>query len=66
MVCGFLVDEPAAAAIAYKLNKKGSNVMGHGGGTFDISLLSIDDCVSWRSWIPLVIRVLLSAGGSGA
>ncbi len=35
--------------------------MGHGGGTFDISLLSIDDCVSWRSWIPLVI-VLLSLG----
>jgi heat shock protein 5 len=41
------VNEPAAAAIAYGLSKNGSEtqiiVYNLGGGTFDVSLLSIDD-----------------------
>ena len=43
-----IVNEPTAAAIAYGLDKKGSgerNVLIYdlGGGTFDVSILSIDD-----------------------
>ncbi|KPI40061.1 glucose-regulated-like protein [Cyphellophora attinorum] len=43
-----VVNEPTAAAIAYGLNKKNESqiiVYDLGGGTFDVSLLSIDDGV---------------------
>ena len=44
-----IINEPTAAAIAYGLNKKGGEsqiiVYNLGGGTFDVSLLSIDDGV---------------------
>jgi L1 cell adhesion molecule like protein len=47
-----IINEPTAAAIAYGLDKKASGNITHernvlifdlGGGTFDVSLLSIDD-----------------------
>jgi L1 cell adhesion molecule like protein len=44
-----IINEPTAAAIAYGLDKKGTDGEKHvliydlGGGTFDVSLLSIDD-----------------------
>jgi heat shock protein 5 len=41
-----IINEPTAAAIAYGLNKKGEKsvlVFDLGGGTFDVSLLTIDD-----------------------
>jgi len=47
-----IINEPTAAAIAYGLDKKASGASTHernvlifdlGGGTFDVSLLSIDD-----------------------
>lgn len=45
-----IINEPTAAAIAYGLDKKGSSehnvlIFDLGGGTFDVSLLSIDDGV---------------------
>jgi len=44
-----IINEPTAAAIAYGLDKKGGErvilVFDLGGGTFDVSLLSIDDGV---------------------
>ena len=44
-----LINEPMAAAIAYGLNKKGGEsqtiIYDLGGGTFNVSLLSIDDGV---------------------
>ncbi|KAK5581849.1 hypothetical protein RB653_003429 [Dictyostelium firmibasis] len=45
-----IINEPSAAAIAYGLDKKGSGEMNIlifdlGGGTFDVSLLTIDDGV---------------------
>lgn len=44
-----IISEPTAAAIAYGLDKKGdaTNVIVYdlGGGTFDVSLLSIEDNV---------------------
>lgn len=43
-----MINEPTAAAIAYGLNKKGEKnilVFDLGGGTFDVSLLTIDDGV---------------------
>ncbi|VEL30950.1 unnamed protein product, partial [Protopolystoma xenopodis] len=47
-----IINEPTAAAIAYGLDKKGSNVgeqnvliFDLGGGTFDVSVLSIDEGV---------------------
>ena len=52
-----IINEPTAAAIAYGLNQKGSKsqiiVYDLGGGTFDASLLSIDDSV---------FEVLITAG----
>merc|ERR1712147_85624 len=53
-ICGLnvlrIINEPTAAAIAYGLDKKGSgerNVLIYdmGGGTFDVSLLTIEDGV---------------------
>merc|ERR1711937_209849 len=46
--CLRIINEPTAAAIAYGLDKKGSGernvlIFDLGGGTFDVSLLSIDD-----------------------
>lgn len=42
-----IINEPTAAAIAYGLDKKGSEqtvlIFDLGGGTFDVSILSIDD-----------------------
>jgi heat shock 70kDa protein 1/2/6/8 len=45
-----IINEPTAAAIAYGLDKKGTNVgerhvliFDLGGGTFDVSLLTIDE-----------------------
>ena len=41
-----IINEPSAAAIAYGLNKRGESqiiVYNLGGGSFDVSLLSIDD-----------------------
>ena len=42
-----IINEPTAAAIAYGLDKKGDEknvlIFDLGGGTFDVSLLSIDD-----------------------
>ena len=45
-----IINEPTAAAIAYGLDKKGGSeknimIFDLGGGTFDVSLLSIDDGV---------------------
>eukprot|EP00567_Pseudictyota_dubia_P000688 CAMPEP_0197464802 /NCGR_PEP_ID=MMETSP1175-20131217/64212_1 /TAXON_ID=1003142 /ORGANISM="Triceratium dubium, Strain CCMP147" /LENGTH=679 /DNA_ID=CAMNT_0043000795 /DNA_START=103 /DNA_END=2143 /DNA_ORIENTATION=- len=44
-----IINEPTAAAIAYGLDKKGSEknvlIFDLGGGTFDVSLLTIDDGV---------------------
>src|SRR5689334_12324857 len=44
-----IVNEPTATAITYSLHKKGSEtqiiIYDLGGGTFDVSLLSIDDGV---------------------
>ena len=47
-----IINEPTAAAIAYGLDKKGDNngernilIFDCGGGTFDVSILSIDDSV---------------------
>lgn len=43
-----IINEPTAAAIAYGLNKKGEKnilVFDLGGGTFDVTLLTIDDGV---------------------
>merc|ERR1719267_157080 len=51
-ICGLnvlrIINEPTAAAIAYGLDKKGSGEMNvliydMGGGTFDVSLLTIED-----------------------
>merc|ERR1712138_143828 len=53
-ICGLnvlrIINEPTAAAIAYGLDKKGSGernvlIFDLGGGTFDVSLLTIDDGV---------------------
>jgi len=43
-----IINEPTAAAIAYGLDKKGSGeknilIYDMGGGTFDVSLLTIED-----------------------
>lgn len=52
MICGLnvkrIINEPTAAAIAYGLDKKGTGernilIFDLGGGTFDVSLLTIDD-----------------------
>jgi heat shock protein 5 len=43
-----IINKPTAAAIAYRLNKKGGEriiVYDLGGGAFDVSLLVIDDGV---------------------
>ena len=44
-----IINEPTAAALAYGLDKKGSEknilVFDLGGGTFDVSILTIDDGV---------------------
>jgi molecular chaperone DnaK (HSP70) len=44
-----IINEPTAAAIAYGLDKKGGEhnilVFDLGGGTFDVSILTIDDGV---------------------
>ena len=53
-ICGLnvlrIINEPTAAAIAYGLDKKGEGerhvlIFDLGGGTFDVSLLTIDDGV---------------------
>merc|ERR1719240_2196936 len=48
--CLRIINEPTAAAIAYGLEKKGASageknvlIFDLGGGTFDVSVLSIDD-----------------------
>ncbi len=53
MICGLnvlrIINEPTAAAIAYGLDKKNENgeknilIFDLGGGTFDVSLLTIDN-----------------------
>jgi heat shock protein 1/8 len=45
-----ILNEPTAAAIAYGLDKKGKNeknvlIFDLGGGTFDVSLLNINDTI---------------------
>jgi molecular chaperone DnaK (HSP70) len=55
------INEPTAAAIAYGLNKGGESqiiVYDFGGGTFGVSLLSIDDGVL-KSWLLQVTPVLV-------
>jgi molecular chaperone DnaK (HSP70) len=55
----YIINEPTATAITYGLDKK---VVGErnilifnlGGGTFDVSLLTIEDSASSRSRPPLV------------
>ncbi|EIW74485.1 HSP70-domain-containing protein [Coniophora puteana RWD-64-598 SS2] len=55
-----IISEPTPAAMAYGFNKKGGEsqiiVYDLGGGTFDISLLSM---ASLRFWLPLVILTLV-------
>jgi len=48
MECLRIINEPTAAAIAYGLDKKGERnvlIFDLGGGTFDVSILTIDDGV---------------------
>lgn len=52
-----IINEPTAAAIAYGLDKKHTKRGEHdvlifdlGGGTFDVSLLSIDEGIFEVSW----------------
>ena len=49
MTVGRIINEPTAAAIAYGLDKKGGEknilVFDLGGGTFDVTLLTIDNGV---------------------
>lgn len=49
-----IINEPTAAAIAYGLDKKGEKnilVFDLGGGTFDVTLLTIDNGVFEVCWI---------------
>ena len=52
-----IINEPTAAAIAYGLDKKGAEqnilVFDLGGGTFDVSILTIDNGVFEVRALPL-------------
>ena len=76
MICGLnvlrIINEPTAAAIAYGLDKKTTGernvlIFDLGGGTFDVSLLTIEEGIfEVNSWPPLatltlVVRALITA-----
>ena len=62
-----IINEPTAAAIAYGLDKRGGEhhilVFDLGGGTFDVSILTIDDGVfEVRSLRRLEVMLQLTLG----